>query len=37
MAGTTWHGMAAMRLSISNWATSEEDIERSARVILEGL
>jgi glutamate/tyrosine decarboxylase-like PLP-dependent enzyme len=37
MAGTTWHGMAAMRLSISNWATSEEDIERSAQAILAGL
>ena len=37
MAGTTWHGLAAMRLSISNWATSEDDIERSARAILEGL
>jgi glutamate/tyrosine decarboxylase-like PLP-dependent enzyme len=35
MAGTTWHGLAAMRLSISNWATSEDDIERSARAILE--
>jgi glutamate/tyrosine decarboxylase-like PLP-dependent enzyme len=34
MAGTTWHGMAAMRLSISNWATSEVDIERSAGAIL---
>jgi glutamate/tyrosine decarboxylase-like PLP-dependent enzyme len=37
MAGTTWHGMAAMRLSISNWATSEEDVERSAEAILRGL
>ncbi len=34
MAGTTWHGMAAMRISVSNWATSEEDIERSAAAIL---
>src|SRR5438067_6707034 len=37
MAGTTWQGMAAMRLSISNWATSEEDVERSAQAIIEGL
>ena len=35
MAGTTWHGLAAMRLSVSNWATSEDDVERSARAILE--
>ncbi|MEO6260485.1 MAG: aminotransferase class V-fold PLP-dependent enzyme [Thermoanaerobaculia bacterium] len=34
MSGTTWHGMGAMRLSFSNWSTSEEDVERSARAIL---
>ena len=34
MAGTTWHGMAAMRISVSNWATSEKDIERSAEAII---
>jgi glutamate/tyrosine decarboxylase-like PLP-dependent enzyme len=34
MAGTTWHGVAAIRISVSNWATSEDDIERSARAIL---
>ncbi|HUJ14062.1 MAG TPA: aminotransferase class V-fold PLP-dependent enzyme [Thermoanaerobaculia bacterium] len=34
MAGTTWHGMAAMRISVSNWATSEEDVERSVAAIV---
>ncbi|HEY8183287.1 MAG TPA: aminotransferase class V-fold PLP-dependent enzyme [Thermoanaerobaculia bacterium] len=34
MAGTTWHRMAAMRISVSNWATSEGDIARSAEAIL---
>ena len=34
MAGTAWHGMAAMRISVSNWATSEEDIARSAEAIV---
>lgn len=34
LAGTTWHGKAAMRISLSNWATSEEDVERSAAAIL---
>jgi glutamate/tyrosine decarboxylase-like PLP-dependent enzyme len=34
MAGTTWHGMAAMRISISNWSTRESDIDRSAEAIL---
>ena len=34
LSGTTWHGMAAMRVSVSNWATSEVDIARSAEAIL---
>lgn len=34
LSGTVWHGMAAMRISVSNWATSEEDVERSAAAIL---
>jgi glutamate/tyrosine decarboxylase-like PLP-dependent enzyme len=33
-SGTTWHGLAAMRISVSNWATSEEDVEVSAAAIL---
>jgi len=35
LGGTTWHGMAAMRVSISNWSTTEEDVRRSAWAILE--
>lgn len=31
--GTTWHGMAAMRISASNWSTTPADIERSADAI----
>jgi glutamate/tyrosine decarboxylase-like PLP-dependent enzyme len=27
--GTTWHGRAAMRIAVSSWATTEEDVERS--------
>ncbi|HZM51982.1 MAG TPA: pyridoxal-dependent decarboxylase, partial [Vicinamibacteria bacterium] len=34
MAGTRWHDLDAMRISISNWSTTEEDIDRSARAIL---
>jgi glutamate/tyrosine decarboxylase-like PLP-dependent enzyme len=33
LGGTTWQGQAAMRISISNWSTTENDIDRSARVI----
>jgi glutamate/tyrosine decarboxylase-like PLP-dependent enzyme len=29
MSGTTWDGRAAIRLSVSNWRTSERDIERA--------
>src|SRR5690606_12794478 len=29
-SGTTWHGAAAMRISVSNWATSEDDVATSA-------
>ena len=34
LSGTTWQGMAAMRISVSNWATSEEDATRSAAAIV---
>lgn len=34
LAGTTWHDVAAMRISVSNWATTEEDVRRSAEAIL---
>lgn len=32
--GTTWHGQVAMRVSISNWSTTAEDVDRSAAAIL---
>ena len=31
---TTWRGRRAMRISISNWSTTAEDIEQSAAAIL---
>jgi glutamate/tyrosine decarboxylase-like PLP-dependent enzyme len=34
LGGTTWHDQAAMRISVSNWATSEEDASRSVDAIL---
>ena len=34
MAGSRWHGMDAMRISVSNWSTAEPDIDRSAEAIL---
>lgn len=32
--GTVWHGRAAMRISVSSWATAEEDIDRSVAAVL---
>ncbi len=32
--GTVWQGRAAMRISVSCWATSEEDVEASLAAIL---
>lgn len=31
---TVWRGHAAMRISVSSWATTEEDVERSLEAIL---
>ena len=33
LGGTTWHEKAAMRVSVSNWSTTEEDAARSAEAI----
>lgn len=35
VAATRWRDQTAMRLSVTNWATTDEDIEISARAILE--
>jgi hypothetical protein len=29
--GTTWRGQRAMRVSVSNWQTSEKDVQRTIR------
>jgi glutamate/tyrosine decarboxylase-like PLP-dependent enzyme len=34
MGGTTWQGRAAMRISVSNWSTTEADADRSVEAIL---
>ena len=31
--GTEWHGQAAMRISVSSWATTEEDVDKSIAAI----
>ncbi len=32
--GTRWHEQVAMRISVSSWATTDEDVERSVSAIL---
>jgi glutamate/tyrosine decarboxylase-like PLP-dependent enzyme len=34
LSGTDWNGEHAMRISVSNWRTTAEDVERSAAAIL---
>jgi glutamate/tyrosine decarboxylase-like PLP-dependent enzyme len=34
MGGTTWRGKRYMRLSVSSWRTTEDDVDRSAAAIL---
>ena len=35
LSGTVWQGVAAMRISVSNWQTSPDDVARSPAAILE--
>jgi hypothetical protein len=32
--GTVWQGRTAMRISVSSWATTEADVERSLEAML---
>jgi hypothetical protein len=32
--GTVWQGKSAMRVSVSSWATTEADVDRSLEAIL---
>jgi glutamate/tyrosine decarboxylase-like PLP-dependent enzyme len=34
LGGTRWHDMDAMRISVSNWSTTEADVDRSAASII---
>ena len=33
MGGTTWKGSRYMRISVSNWSTTEADVDRSVDAI----
>ena len=32
--GTVWQGRTAMRISVSSWATTDEDVERSLQAMI---
>jgi glutamate/tyrosine decarboxylase-like PLP-dependent enzyme len=34
LGGTTWHGHRLLRISVSNWSTTEDDIDRSIDAVL---
>jgi hypothetical protein len=34
MGGTTWRGQRLMRIAVSNWSTTPEDVDRSIEAIL---
>ncbi len=34
MGATTWHGRRLMRISVSSWRTTEDDVDRSVAAIL---
>ena len=33
-SGTTWKGRSAMRISVSSWATTDEDVQSSLEVMI---
>ncbi|MGE5244840.1 MAG: pyridoxal phosphate-dependent decarboxylase family protein [Betaproteobacteria bacterium] len=35
--GTRWHGVDAMRISVSNWSTTDADVDRSVEAIVAAL
>jgi threonine aldolase len=37
LGGTTWNGEYVVRVSISNWATTDADVDRSAAAIAASL
>ena len=34
MSGTHWHDLDALRISVSNWQTTDADVERAVGAIL---
>jgi glutamate/tyrosine decarboxylase-like PLP-dependent enzyme len=37
MSGTSWHGVEALRISVSNWQTTDADVERAVSAVLQAV
>ncbi|MDX1620834.1 MAG: aminotransferase class V-fold PLP-dependent enzyme [Nitriliruptorales bacterium] len=37
LGGTTWRGRRLLRVSVSNWSTTEDDVDRSVEAVLEAV
>jgi glutamate/tyrosine decarboxylase-like PLP-dependent enzyme len=37
MSGSRWHGRSVLRISVSNWSTSEEDVQASVDAVRQAL
>ena len=37
MSGTTWDGRSAIRISVSNWRTNDDDVARTVRAFEQAL
>ncbi len=37
LGGTSWRGEPAIRFSVSNWLTTEDDIRRSAAAVIRAI
>jgi glutamate/tyrosine decarboxylase-like PLP-dependent enzyme len=37
MGGTTWHGQRLMRISVSNWTTTPDDVDASVAAIVRAM
>ncbi len=33
MTGSTWHGSSVLRISVSNWSTTDQDVARSVDAV----
>jgi glutamate/tyrosine decarboxylase-like PLP-dependent enzyme len=33
MSGSTWHDRSVLRISVSNWSTTDEDVARSLEAV----